>query len=131
MVLDEHLAGTDALIALDRANDAAWRATDAALLSLCRNRMAMLRRDDATLSALSALEIDQLSRWPNAPEFSDLERAALDFTEQYLIDVASLSDAQVGRLRDHLGDEGLVDFVNALLVVEQRMSLELFLDGAL
>lgn len=38
---------------------------------------------------------------------------------------------QVEALGVHLGDEGLVDFVNALLVLEQRMSLELFLDGAL
>lgn len=131
MVLDEHLAGTDALEALDAAHDAAWAATDRALLSLCRNRMAMLRRHRPTLAAMSVPDLDRLSRWPRSPEFGDLERAALDFTEQYLIDVASLSDAQVERLGGHLGDDGLVDFVNALLVVEQRMSLELFFDRTL
>ncbi len=126
VVLDEHLAGTDSLVALEAAHRAAWNAVDPALLSLCRNRMAMLRRHQPTLVAMSAPDLDRLKRWPTAQEFGDIDRAALDFTEQYLIDVASLSDVQVERLGGHLGDEGLVDFVNALLVVEQRMSLELF-----
>lgn len=80
---------------------------------------------------MSPSELDRLSRWPTNPEFDDVQRAALDFTEQYLIDVASVSDVQARRLSDHLGDEGMVDFVNALLVVEQRMALELFLERAL
>ncbi len=60
-----------------------------------------------------------------------LDRAALAFTEQYIIDVSLLTDAQAGDLRDHLGDEGFVSFVNALLVIEQRMILELAFDGVL
>ena len=42
-----------------------------------------------------------------------------------MIDVASLDDATAGAVRDELGEEGLVDFVNALLVVEQRQRLRL------
>jgi alkylhydroperoxidase family enzyme len=131
MALDDWLAGTDALAALDAAHDAAWSAVDADLLALCRQRMAMLRRHEPTLASMSAAELATLRRWPTSPAFGDLERAALEFTEQYLLDVAALDDAQVEGLGVHLGDQGLVDFVNALLVVEQRMALELFLDGAL
>lgn len=131
MVLDEWLAGTDALVALDDAHEAAWAAVDPSLLSLCRTRMAMLRRHAPTLAAVSPDELEAVRRWPGSPEFSDVERAALDLTEQFLVDVASLDDAQVATLAGHLGEEGLVDFVNALLVVEQRMSLELFFDRVL
>ncbi len=53
------------------------------------------------------------------------------FTEQYIIDVSSLTDAQAADLCAHLGDEGFVTFVNALLVIEQRMTLELAFDGVL
>jgi hypothetical protein len=129
--LDDRLAGTDALVALDAAHEAAWAAVDDDLLTLCRNRMAMLRRHEPTLGTMSADEHEALSRWPTSPEYGDLERAALDFTEQYLIDVASIDDEQVARLARHLGEPGVVDFVNALLVVEQRMSLELFFDSVL
>ncbi len=131
VVLDDCLAGTDALAALDAAHAAAWAAVDPSLLSLCRNRMAMLRRHEPTLATMSDDECAALSRWSSSTGFSDVERAALDVTEQYLIDVASLTDAQVGRLAVHLGEQGLVDFVNALLVVEQRMSLELFFERVL
>lgn len=131
MGLDACLAGTDTLTALDDAYDAAWGATDADLLRICRDRMAMLRRDGATLAALSDVELDELRRWPTSERYGPVERAALDFTEQYLIDVASVSDDQVAALRAHLGDQGVVDFVNALLVVEQRMSLELFFERVL
>ena len=47
------------------------------------------------------------------------------FTEQFVIDVAGLDDATCAAVRDELGEQGLVDFVNALLVVEQRQRLRL------
>lgn len=131
MALDDWLAGTDTLAALDAAHDAAWRAVDTELLVLCRQRMAMLRRHEPTLASMSDTDLATLRRWPTSPVFDERQRAALEFTEQYLLDVASLDDAQVEALGAHLGDEGLVDFVHALLVIEQRMALELFLDGAL
>ena len=85
----------------------------------------MLLRHEPTLAGLSDRDRADLASWTGSPRFSDRERAALDFTEQYVVDVASLSDVQATRLRDHLGDDGFATFVNALLVVEQRMTLEL------
>lgn len=131
MDLAEWLDGSDALVALDAAHAAAWKATDAGLLAVCRDRVAMLRSYSPRLDQMSAGERASLSAWPTSDEFTDRERAALDFTEQYLIDVASISDEQAAALRSHLGDEGLATFVNALLVIEQRMTLELALEGVL
>lgn len=127
----EAIPDTDALRALDAAHDAAWAAVDPDLLALCRDRVAMLLRHEPTLREMDADRHHLLSSWPGSTELGELERAALAFAEQYVIDVAALSDEQVAALRDHLGDVDLVDFVNALLVVEQRMSLESIFDGVL
>lgn len=129
MRLSDWLEDGDTLVALDAALAAAWTATDDALLALCRDRAAMLLGHTPTIDAIPADVLQSLSAWTSSDAFEERERAALDFTEQYIIDVASMSNAQASRLRGHLGDEGLVTFVNALLVIEQRMSLELALEG--
>ena len=66
--------------------------------------------------------------WPTDPRFDPLDRACLGFAEHFVIDVASIDDDTVAAVRDHLGDEGLANFVNALLVVEQRIRLRLVWD---
>ena len=125
------LDGTDALAALDAAHAAAWETVDDELLTICRDRVAMLLRHGPTIDAMTDTDRTELSAWPTSDRYSVLDRAALAFTEQYIIDVSLLTDAQAGDLRDHLGDEGFVSFVNALLVIEQRMILELAFDGVL
>jgi alkylhydroperoxidase family enzyme len=131
MNLSDWLDDTDALAALDAAYAAAWASTDAELLALCRDRIAMLLRHGPTVEAMTDDDRRELSRWATSATFTDRERAALDFTEQYVVDVAAMSDEQAGRLREHLGDEELVGFVNAILVLEQRMTLELAFAGVL
>jgi hypothetical protein len=44
-----------------------------------------------------------------------------------MIDVASLSDETAARVREHLGDQAMADFVSGLLVVEQRQRIALTL----
>jgi hypothetical protein len=118
--------------ALDDVRASAWQATDPALLELCRLRMARLLRCDAELVARTPEAIaagfderkaEQLHDWPHAEVFDDRDRAALAFTEQYVIDVAALDNPTVEGLRAHLGDDGLTTFVGALLAVEQRLRL--------
>ena len=130
MDLTDRLAGTAAGAALDDAYAAAWTATDDTLLSICRDRVAMLLGHTPTISAMDPDRHRELAV-SSSDRFSDVERAALDFTEQYIVDVTAITDVQAGRLREHLGDVGLVDFVNSLLVMEQRMTLELALDCVL
>jgi alkylhydroperoxidase family enzyme len=137
-ILDQSVPGfADVSDELSGAHRAAWAASTPRLLELCRVRMAMLLGcaievnsrtpdsgvDDATLRSLAA--------WPTDPRFDDTDRACLAFAEHWLIDVASIDDATVAAVRDHLGDDGLLDFVSALLVVEQRIRLRLMWDRLL
>jgi hypothetical protein len=98
------------LEALTSAHDAAWKAVDPDILELCRRRIA----------ALLGNEVE------DGPEpESAAQRACLEFAEQFVIDVASLSDAQAEAVGKELGGDGLSSFVNALLVIEQRQRLQL------
>ncbi len=110
----------------DAQHEAAWSAVDARLLELCRARVAMLLGVDHGSREPDA---SRLADWPSAACFSDADRACLAFTEQYVIDVASLSDDTAKAVADHLGTKGLANFVSALLVVEQRIRLQLIWEG--
>ena len=129
--LAELLGPSDSLTELEAAHAAAWSATDPALLELCRRRMAMLLRHGPTLDEMTESERVTLAAWPDDPALGSAERAALELTEQFVIDVATATDEQVTGLADHLGDRSVIDFVDALLVVEQRMRLELGLGAVL
>jgi alkylhydroperoxidase family enzyme len=141
MVLDRVLgtnAGMlDVRAAMTQAHDAAWNATEARTLELTRLLVALLLHCDAEHRTRTPhVEIDdsvvaELPRWPTSPVFTDTERAALAFTEQFVTDVASLSDQTAEALREHLGDSGLNNFTRALLVVEQRIRLRLVWDQLL
>ncbi|MEM7094456.1 MAG: hypothetical protein AAF567_15750 [Actinomycetota bacterium] len=120
----------DPLRELDAARDAAWQAVDVGLLGLCGQRMAMLLGHEGWLEGASAADLEALADWPRHEGFGERERTALALTEQYLIDVASATDDQVAMLAEHL-DGSIIDFVNALLVIEQRMRLELGLSAVL
>ncbi len=121
------LAGTDAIAALDAAYEAVWTAAHRSVLEVCRDRIGMLLRHEPTTTAMSEAHRTDLSQWVTAEPFSEVERAALAFTEQYIIDVSGVTDALVEPLRHALGDAEFATFVNALLVVEQRMTLDLVL----
>ena len=134
-VLAEVLRDQPAVLAgLEGAWDAAWAAVDPVLLELCRLRTAQILGCSAELSVrIPAAEaagvtesmVSALINWPTAVDFGARERACLAYTEHYLMDVASLDDATVAAVSDHLGPEGLNNFVSALLVVEQRQRLRL------
>jgi hypothetical protein len=112
---------------LDAAFDAAWTSTDPALLELCRLRIAMLLRntDETTSTMLDASIVEALPNWATSPLFGAAQRACLEFAEQFVLDVGSMTDAQVGAVTAALGPDRVADFVHALLVVEQRQRLGL------
>lgn len=122
------LAGQpEILAALTAVHEAAWAAVDADLLDLCRVRMAMLlgADDGARCHGLDDALVADLPNWWVSPHFSSAQRACLAFTEQYVIDVASIDDGLVTDLSDAVGHEAVTNFVSALLVVEQRLRLSL------
>ncbi len=125
--VSRRLAGSDAVATLDATYLAAWTVVDRRLLATCRDRIGMLLRHEPTITAMTETERAELSQWATSDRFSTLERAALAFAEQYIIDVSAITDALATPLRDALTDAGFATFVNALLVVEQRMTLDLAL----
>ena len=119
---------------------AAWDVADPVLLELCRLRIAQLlgcgpeqdaRTPEALAAGLDEATIADLRAWPTSSRFGPRERACLAFCEQFVIDVASLSDELACALADELGSAAFVDFVNALLIVEQRQRLRLAWDRLL
>ena len=112
---------------LANIHDLAWDVVDKALLSLCKLRIAMiLGCDEEVESARQYLDLskaDAITQWASSNIFTDGEKSCLRFTEEFIIDVSSIPDASAVAVREHLGEEGFVTFVNALLVVEQRIRL--------
>jgi AhpD family alkylhydroperoxidase len=130
-VLQHH---PDVIAELTAAHDAAWNAVDPVLLELCRLRVAMLlgcatelavRTPAALAAGLDERTVAELASWPTSSRFDPRARACLAFTEQFVIDVASLDHDLTDAVTSHLGSAGLVDLAHALLVVEQRQRLAL------
>lgn len=116
-ILETHLAtNPDVLEQLNLARDAAWSVADQRLLGLCEQRIREI---------LGVAETSQLANWYADASLSAAEKACLAFTEEYMIDVANLSDETAAAVRAELGDQAMVDFVSALLVVEQRQRIAL------
>jgi alkylhydroperoxidase family enzyme len=139
-VLGDGLPGHDDVRRqMNDAHAAAWAATSPRLLELCRVRIAMLLGCDAEVRARTPEAsgtvddglLSALAAWPGDPRFDPLDRACLAMTEHYVMDVATLDDVTVEAVRSHLGDEGLSNFVSALLIVEQRIRLRLMWDRLL
>ena len=119
---------------LAAACDAAWAACDPTLLELVRLRVAMLlgctaelavRTPAAAAAGLDEATIADLASWPTSPRFDATARACLAFTEQWVIDVATLDDSLAFAVSEQLGPEGLANLASGLLVVEQRQRLRL------
>lgn len=134
-VIDQVLASQPQVAAqLAAAHEQAWAAVDPALLELVRLRIAMLlgcaaelaeRTPAARAAGLDEATIADLAAWPTSPRFGARERACLAYVEQWLIDVASMTDADAAAVGDVLGADGLAAFSAALLVLEQRQRLRL------
>lgn len=116
------MVGTDALLAavlgpkpelligLTDVHLAARAAVDADVLDVCESRI-------AALLGLDAIE--------ERGQRTAAQHACLAFTDQFVIDVSAMTDGLVAAVAAELGADGLVNFVNALLVVEQRLRAQL------
>jgi hypothetical protein len=111
-LLDHLLSGAPSLrVALDELRDAAIDSVDPELLDLCRSRLALL------------IGLDSPTVAPR-PDRTMRERVCIDFTEQFVIDVAGITDKQVAALVSELGPNGATGFVYALLAAEQRLRMQ-------
>lgn len=105
--------------------DAAWRAAPADVLELARIRVAqLLRCADVEFSPppggwqLSPAKSAAVSEWPTSSLFDERERAALTFTEQFVMDVAGVTDDHRGDLAGALAGEDLGAFVMGLFTCD-------------
>ena len=120
----------EAADALGRASDvAAATAPDPAVFELCRAHAAAILGHpaaavDPTLQPAEAKRAG-LADWRRSDAFTDKDRAHLDFTEQYLMSVAALTDAHVDALLAHGSPIDVHTFITALYVTEFRMRLGL------
>jgi len=68
-----------------------------------------------------------LAAWPTAPQFTETDRAVLAFTEQFVMDVAGVTDADRAALGARLTPEELGGFVLSLYVVDYGIRARLAL----
>lgn len=101
------------------------------LLELCRLTLARLHQDRAELEALNPFApaggaaarraAVRAGDAHKSDRFTAAERALLEFTESYALDAQSISDAQAVRVRDALGEPGLVFLIEALGCLDGRI----------
>ena len=112
-----------------RLLDALWDRLDPLLLELCRLRMAKLlgapvalaeRSPRGVAAGLTEELVDRLPGWPHDPAFTEAQRSALAFTEQFVVDHHGVTDDQVAALESSLGREGVVVLTTALGVWDNQ-----------
>jgi hypothetical protein len=119
----------EAMHDLERLRSAAWEATDPEMLELSRLRLAQLLQDDEAFASRSrAVIVDErlvaaLGEWRASELFDASQRAHLEFTEQFSLSVANVTDEEVDGLLRQLTEEQVYAFAAALYVVEMEMRL--------
>lgn len=107
-----------------------WGVTDPELLELVRARISQLLRNETVLKGerIPSDRMAALSQWPTSPLFSDAERAVLGITEQFIMDVAGVSQEQRNSLGEHLDPAELGGFVTALYLLDYSQRTQTALD---
>ena len=112
----------EAARALDDAVAKAYAACPDRLLDLSRARVRMLLGGTVTADDPS---LQGVADYATSDLFTDTERIALEFAEQYMLDVANTPDDLVAALHERLGSEGLYAFVMGLYAIDQAERLEI------
>ena len=109
-----------------------WGTTEPEVLALVHLRIAQLLRNDAEFERvpkgapqISSEKMAALSQWPTSPLFSDLERACLGFTEQFVMDVAGVSEELRDSVGEYLDPAELGGFVTALYLLDYGQRTEM------
>ena len=113
---------------------------DPVVLELCRLRVAQLvgcatevhvRYRVARDAGLTETQIAALARWPDEPTFTDAQRVALAFAEQFVLDPHGVDHALRDAVIDHFDLAGLVALCEALALFEGfgRFRTVLAVDG--
>jgi len=63
--------------------------------------------------------------WHRDPQFSEPEKAVLNFAEYYFVDPETIPDEAAFAVKQHFGDSGLVCLIEALGFIDARIRLAL------
>jgi len=113
---------------------------DPVVLELCRVRVAQLlgcateqevRYAPARDAGLTEAQLAALPRWPDDPRFTDAQRAALAFAEQFVLDPHGVDHGLRDAVIDHFELAGLVALCEALALFDGfcRFRTVLAVDG--
>jgi AhpD family alkylhydroperoxidase len=128
--LDRVFGLTPAAYAAYLEVDAAlWDAdrVDPTLVELCRLRIAQLvgcdaeldvRHDEARAAGLTEAKVADLRSWPTSEQYTETDRAVLNFAEKFVIDASSVDDADCAALRAHLADPEIAALTTAVAVFD-------------
>ena len=109
-------------------DDCLWSGSfDPVLMELVRLRAAQLlgvegelvRRTPAALAAgLDETLVAELPQWPSSPRFDERTRAAISWSEQWILDVRGITDADAARLQELFAPDELAALTMAVAVFE-------------
>ena len=88
------------------------------LRSLLEIRGAQLLRDEVTVRSADPNLVEQATRWHDHPDVSEVERAALEVCETFLLDHHSMTDEQVVRLQRLVGEQGTVAILMNISMID-------------
>jgi alkylhydroperoxidase family enzyme len=109
---------------------------DPVVLELCRLRVAQLlgcarelaaRTRPAVDGGLTDEQVARLSEWPSARCFTEPQRAALAYAEQFVLDPHGVDDAMRAALHEHLGRAEVVALTEALALFDGFTRFQLLL----
>ncbi len=103
-------------------------AFDAGLIDLCTAHMAQSLRCREALAAYDDALLQTLGRWDQCVDFSPLQRDALAFVEQFILDPALIDAGVIGGLERELGSEGVINFAAVIAALEASLRLSTLLD---
>jgi AhpD family alkylhydroperoxidase len=118
--------------------DIFWRdrLVDPVVLDLCRLRVAQLlgclaelgmRTPEAVAAGLTEEQATRVAAWPTAECFTDSQRAALAFAEQFVIDPHGIAGPIRDDLREHYPLPEVVALTEALALFDGFQRLQLVL----
>lgn len=88
------------------------------LRTLLEIRGAQLLRDETTVRSADPNLVEQATRWYDHPDVSEVERAALEVCETFLLDHHSMTDEQVVRLQRLVGEQGAVAILMNIAMID-------------
>ena len=108
--------------------DACSDVLDPELLELCRARMAQTLGCREELARHSAERLAHVESPQQSDSLTALQKNALEFVDQFLIDPAIISTELATSLEDELGTRGVIDFATVISAFEASLRLAALLD---